>query len=58
MFTFLFVQLYISLYNVLPKVFVVVCKKGCLQKHKYDQSLSVTETYIPTKFCVDIWLSF
>ena len=28
------------------------CKQGCLQTCKYDQSLSVTETYIPTSFMV------
>ena len=32
------------------------CKQGCLQTCKYDQTLPVTETYIPTKFYVDIWL--
>ena len=33
-------------------------KQGCLQTCKYDQSLSVTEIYVPTKFHVDIWLPF
>ena len=33
------------------------CKQG-LQTCKYDQSFSVTEIYIPTKFHVDIWLPF
>ena len=58
MFTFLFIQLHISPYNVLPEVFVFVCKQGCLQKCKYDWSLLVTETYVPTKVRVDIWLLF
>ena len=31
---------------------------GCLQTCMYDQSLSVTETYIPTKFHVEIWFPF
>ena len=33
-------------------------KQGCLQTCKYDQSLSVTENYVPTKFHVDIWFPF
>ena len=40
MFTFLFIQLHIPLYNVLPEAFVVVYK----HVRKYDQSLPVTET--------------
>ena len=34
------------------------CKQRCLLTCKHDQSLSVTETYIPTNFHVDIWLPF
>ena len=33
-----------------------ICKQGCLQTYKYDQSLNIKETYIPTKCHVDIWL--
>ena len=33
-------------------------KQGCLQTCKYDQSLSIMKTYIPTKFHFDIWLPF
>ena len=58
MLTFLFVHLHISLYNVLPEAFVFTCKQGCLQTFKYDQPLPVTETYVLTKFHVDIWLPF
>ena len=42
----------------LRHLLLFTCKKGCLQTCKYDQSLSATETYTPTKFHVDIWLPF
>ena len=34
------------------------CKQGYLQTSKYDQSLSAVETYIPTKFHVNIMAYF
>ena len=40
----------------LKHLMMFTCKQSCLQTCKYGQSLSVTETYIPTKFNVDIWL--
>ena len=42
----------------LRHLLLFTCKQGCLQTCKYDQSLPVTEIYIPTKFHVDIWLPF
>ena len=42
----------------LRHLLLFTCKQGCLQTCKYYQSLSVMETYIPTKFHVDIWLPF
>ena len=39
----------------LRHLLLFTCKQSCLQTCKYDQSLSVMETYIPTKFHVDIW---
>ena len=42
----------------LRHLLLFTCKQGCLQTCKYDQSLPVTETYVPTKFHVDIWLPF
>ena len=30
------------------------CKQGCLQTCKYDHSFPVMETYVPTKFHVDM----
>ena len=40
----------------LRHLLLFICKQGCLQTCKYDQSLSIMETYLPTKFHVDIWL--
>ena len=42
----------------LRHLLLFTCKQGCLQTCKYDQSLPVTETYVSTKFHVDIWLPF
>ena len=42
----------------LRHLLLFTCKQGCLQTYKYDQSLPVMETYVPTKFHVDIWLPF
>ena len=36
--------------------FMMYCLRHLL--FRYDQSLSVTENYIPTKFHVEIWLPF
>ena len=40
----------------LRHLLLFTCKQGCLQTCKYDQSLPITETYVPTKCNVDIWL--
>ena len=40
----------------LSYLLLFTCKQVCLQTCKYDQSHRVTETYIPTKFHVEIWL--
>ena len=40
----------------LRHLLLFTCKQGCLQTCKYNQSHPVTETYIPTKFHVDIRL--
>ena len=42
----------------LRHLLLFTCKQGCLQTCKYAQSLPITETYIATKFHVDIWLLF
>ena len=34
----------------LRHLLLFICKKGCLQICKYDQSLPVMETYVHTKF--------
>ena len=34
----------------LRHLLLFTCKQGCLQTCKYDQSLPITETYVPTKF--------
>ena len=42
----------------LRHLLLLTCKQGCLQMCQYDQSLSIMETYIPTKVHIDIWLPF
>ena len=42
----------------LRHLLLFTCKQGCLQTCKYDQSLSIMETYKSTNFHVDIWLPF
>ena len=39
---------------IMRHLLLSTCKQGCLQTCEYDQSLSIMETYIPTKFHDDI----
>ena len=40
----------------LRHLLLFTCKQSCLHPCKYDHSHYIMETYIPTKFHVDIWL--
>ena len=56
--SYLYKYIFSFIMYCLRHLLLFTCKQGCLQTCKYDQSLSITETYTPTKFHVDIWLPF
>ena len=55
---FLIQFFYFLVMYCLRYLLLYTCKQSCLQTCKYEQSLGVTETYIPTKFygfLLELW---
>ena len=56
--SYLYSHIFPFIMYCLRHLLLFTCKQSCLQTCKYDQSLPVKETYIPTKLFVHIWLPF